>query len=37
MENGIEPENIRIEVGSAVDSLKDHPIFEKLIKSNKDP
>ena len=31
MENRIEPENIRIEVGSAADSIKDHPIFEKLI------
>ena len=31
MENGIKSENIRIEVGSAVDSIKDRPIFEKLI------
>ena len=31
IKNGIEPKNIRIEVGSAVDSIKDRPIFEKLI------
>jgi len=31
IKNGIEPENIRIEVGSAADSIKDRPIFEKLI------
>jgi len=31
IKNGIEAKNIRIEVGSAVDSIKDRPIFEKLI------
>ena len=31
MKNGISAANIRIEVGSAADSLKDRPIFEKLI------
>lgn len=36
MKNGIEAENIRIEVGSAADSLKDRPIFEKLIEKELD-
>jgi len=32
IQNGIKPENIRLEVGSAADSLKDRPVFEKLFK-----
>lgn len=32
IKNGIEAANIRIEVGSAADSIKNRPIFEKLIK-----
>ena len=31
MKKGISDENIRIEVGSASDSIKDRPIFEKLV------
>lgn len=31
IKNRIEPKNIRIEVASAADSIKDRPIFEKLL------
>lgn len=31
IQNGIQPENIRIEVGSAADSIQDRPIFYQLI------
>lgn len=31
IEKGIKAENIRVEIGSATDSIKDRPIFAKLI------
>lgn len=31
IENGIEKENILVEVGSAANEIKNQPIFQKLI------
>ena len=31
IQNGIETENIRIEVGSAANEIKNRPVFQKLI------
>jgi len=31
IQNGIQPENIRIEVGSATNEIKNRPVFQKLI------
>jgi len=32
IQNGIQPENIRIEVGSATNEIKNRPVFQKLMK-----
>jgi hypothetical protein len=32
IQNGIEPEDIRIEVGFAVNEIKNRPVFQKLMK-----
>ena len=31
IQNGIEPENIRIEVGSGANEIKNRPVFQKLM------
>ena len=37
IQNGIEAENIRIEVGSAVNEIKNRPVFQKLMKEELKP
>lgn len=37
IQNGIEAENIRIEVGSAANEIKNRPVFQKLIKEELKP
>ena len=37
IQNGIEAENIRIEVGSAANEIKNRPVFKKLIKEELKP
>lgn len=37
IQNGIESENIRIEVGSAANEIKNRPVFQKLIKEELKP
>ena len=37
IQNGIQPENIRIEVGSATNEIKNRPVFQKLMKEELKP
>ena len=37
IQNGIEAENIRIEVGSAANEIKNRPVFQKLMKEELKP
>ena len=37
IQNGIQPENIRIEVGSGVNEIKNRPVFQKLMKEELKP
>ena len=37
IQNGIQPENIRIEVGSGVNEIKNRPVFQKLIEEEVKP
>ena len=36
-QNGIEAENIRVEVGSAANEIKNRPVFQKLLKEELKP
>ena len=37
IQNGIQPENIRIEIGSAANEIKNRPVFKKLMQEELQP